>query len=124
MYEEAASGAPIKAFVNIGGSTPNIGTDALILEVEPGLARIPGLPPSERRGMVFTMAERGVPVIHLLDVRGLAAAHGLPWDPRPLPEPGRGALYRRVRQQGWAFAAIGIFYIGAVAWIAVRGRRR
>jgi hypothetical protein len=41
------------------------------------------------------MAAAGVPVIHLLNVKGLCERYGLPWDPRPLPEPDLDGLYRR-----------------------------
>ena len=40
------------------------------------------------------MAAKGIPVIHLLYVRGLSQRYGLPWDPSPIPDPGEGALYR------------------------------
>jgi len=94
LLEDAARGSQIKAFVNIGGAYANMGTDGEILHVKPGLARIRRLPPVERRGMLFAMAARGVPVIHLLFVRGLAGRFGLPWDPSPLPRPGQGELFR------------------------------
>ena len=45
--------------------------------------------------MIQEMARRGVPVIHLLNIKGLAAEYGLPWDPSPLPRAGEGDLYRR-----------------------------
>ena len=62
--------------------------------MSPGLAAFPRLPPAERRGVVFAMAARGVPVIHLLYIKGLCDRYRLPWDPRPLPEPGRGPALR------------------------------
>jgi len=126
-YQQAAGSAPIKAFVNIGGSTPNIGNDALVLRVEPGLARIHSLPPPQRRGVLFAMAARDVPVIHFLFVRGLAAAYGLPWDPRPLPEPGEGAVYGRLRERSPAFLMLGLVYLAAVIGLLIHdrsGRRR
>jgi len=81
------------AFINIGGSDANLGTSPMILELEPGLNVNIDLPPKNQRGMVFEMAARGVPVIHLLNIRGLASRYGIPWDPVPLPEPGKTNLY-------------------------------
>lgn len=115
ILKDAADGTPIKAFVNIGGAFPNLGTDAEILHVRPGLARIQRLPPVERRGLLFAMAARGVPVLHLLYVRGLAQRFGLPWDPAPLPEPGEGDLFRRSRRDGRVFAILALLYLAAVA---------
>lgn len=95
LYREHAGTRPIKAFVNIGGSWANLGTDAEVLKVEPGLARSIVIPPPARRGVIQAMAEAKIPVIHLLNVKGLCGRYGLSWDPRPLPAPGEGAFYRR-----------------------------
>lgn len=92
LYDRAAAGRPIKAFINIGGSWVNLGVDSKVLDVKPGLnmkggpSEIRDFPPQEQSGMIHAMARRGVPVIHLLFIKGLCAAHGIPWDPRPLPE--------------------------------------
>ena len=90
LYRESAGARPIKAFVNIGGSWANMGTDAEVLKIEPGLARGIFVPPPARRGVIQAMAAAKVPVIHLLNVRGLCERYGLPWDPRPLPAPAEG----------------------------------
>jgi len=80
-FARAAGGKTIMAFVNIGGSWANIGTDASVLELKPGLtmARISYRP--GRNGVLQAMSARGVPVIHLLNIRGLCRRYGLPWDP-------------------------------------------
>lgn len=88
LYREGAAGRPLRAFVNIGGSWANLGTDAEVLKVAPGLAGRVAVPPPARRGVLQAMAAAGVPVVHLLNVRGLCERYGLPWDPRPLPPPG------------------------------------
>lgn len=124
FLEESAGGVPIRAFVNIGGSLPNIGSDAMILKLKPGLVRIGALPPPEKRGMVFAAAAKGIPVLHLLFIRGLAAEYGLPWDPRPLPAPGEGLLYSRVREQSLAFVLLGSVYLFSLAVLAFALRRR
>ena len=89
-YETAARGRPIRAFVNIGGASASFGDTSSSLEVPNGLvSRWPAMPLSPTRGLIFEFAARGVPVIHLLHVRGLAKDNGLPYDPVPLPAPGR-----------------------------------
>jgi len=95
LYRERAGARPLKAFINIGGSWANMGTDSAVLSVEPGLARRVPLPPPDRRGVIQAMAADGVKVIHFLNVKGLCDRYGLPWDPQPLPEPGEGPFYRR-----------------------------
>ena len=95
FYEEGAGGKRIAAFVNVGGSWANMGTDASVLVLKPGSTKVRDIPPPDRRGMIQEMARRGVPVIHLLNIKGLAARYGLPWDPSPLPRPGEGDIYFR-----------------------------
>jgi poly-gamma-glutamate system protein len=85
-YETAARGRPIRAFVNIGGASASFGDTPASLEVPNGLvSKWPAMPVSPTRGLIFEFAARGVPVIHLLHVRGLARDNGLPYDPVPLP---------------------------------------
>jgi poly-gamma-glutamate system protein len=98
-----------KAFVNIGGGYANMGTDSEILHVRPGLASFRRLPVPEKRGVIFEMAARRIPVIHLLYIKGIAERYGLPWDPRPLPQPGEGDIYNRK-----ALARLPFFIIAGV----------
>jgi poly-gamma-glutamate system protein len=86
IYAGSKGSAGISAFVNIGGSRADLGTDPLILKLEPGVNRIVQLPAEEERyGVVFAMAKRHIPVVHLLHIKGLLLKYGLPWDPTPLP---------------------------------------
>ncbi len=87
IYEEGAGAAGISAFINIGGSHVNLGTSERVLDLKPGLNTKMQLPAEPERGVLFEMAARGIPCIHLLFVKGLAMEYGLPWDPMPLPAP-------------------------------------
>jgi poly-gamma-glutamate system protein len=111
LYLKEASGEKIKVFINIGGSWSNLGTDPGILGLEPGLAKRSRLPPEEKRGLIYAMAARNIPVIHLLYVRGLAQRYGLPWDPVPLPGPGQGELYDRLGEKQVSFLWISVIYL-------------
>ena len=95
IYEEATVRRPIRCFVNIGGSAASFGSTNASLLLPNGLVlRPPVLPSSPTRGVVFEFAARGVPVVHLLFVKGLARDNGLPFDPIPLPPIGEGAVYK------------------------------
>jgi poly-gamma-glutamate system protein len=122
LYEQAAAGRPIRVFVNIGGAWANIGTNSSVLGVEPGLARVRDIPPPSSRGVLQEMASRGIPVIHLLNVKGLASKYGLPLDPGPLPAPGEwpGAVWADSRNlvariAGWAYLGLVVFVLAAGA---------
>jgi poly-gamma-glutamate system protein len=123
-YERAAGGRPFAAFVNIGGAAANIGTCPEILNVPPGVHR--ALPACRGTpGVLWVMHERQVPVVHLLHVGGIAKAFGLPWDPLPLPEAGRGAPFERPSRLAaaglLAVLAAGLAFIRAAARAAQRG---
>jgi poly-gamma-glutamate system protein len=109
----------VAAFVNIGGADANLGSSPLVLKVDPGLNAELALPPAEQRGVLFEMAARRVPVIHLLNIRGLALRYGLPWDPVPLPEPGATRLRDDTGGRDTAFWLITTAYLVALALIAV-----
>jgi poly-gamma-glutamate system protein len=113
----------VSAFVNVGGADANIGTSPTLLELRPGLLA-PGdirLPPAAQRGVLHAMAAAGVPVIHLLDLRGLAQRYGLPWDPLPLPTPGTTPLARGEGERGLLLPAIGGIWLAAMVILAVAG---
>jgi poly-gamma-glutamate system protein len=123
IFERAAGQPGIKAFINVGGSYANMGTDSEILKVRPGLAAFSEIPPTGRRGMIFEMAARRIPVIHLLYVKGLCDSFGLPWDPSPLPKPGQGDLFERkeVNPLGFLVLAGAYFFLVATA-LAIASR--
>ena len=123
LYRRSAGGKSIKAFVNIGGSFANIGTDAEVLKLRPGLARGVFIPPPARRGVIQAMAAAGVPVIHFLNVKGLCERYGLPWDPRPLPAPGTGPIYRLAASPSWPSTVLGLLYILAIGLLLLFHRR-
>jgi len=93
LYEAFLDGRPCAAFVNVGGASANVGEDAGALEPTPGI-NPPGRLASGGTGTAFEMAARGVPVIHLLNLRALARDYGLPWDPVPFPRIGEAQVYR------------------------------
>ncbi|MDH4197649.1 MAG: poly-gamma-glutamate system protein [Candidatus Aminicenantes bacterium] len=123
FYESARRGRRLAAFVNIGGNWANLGEEASVLEVKPGLVR--SVPPvrSGRGGVLHAFAGRGVPVIHLLHIAGICREFGLPWDPRPLPAPGRGGLEGLARQESrrHSFIALGYILVTLVV-LAVLGK--
>jgi poly-gamma-glutamate system protein len=124
LYREAAGTRPIKAFVNIGGSWANIGTNAEVLKLRPGLAGDVFVPSPAGRGVLQAMAAAKIPVIHLLNIKGLCERYGLPWDPRPLPGPGEGPLFRRAAAGPWPSAALTVVYILAMITVMFLAPRR
>lgn len=122
LFLEASGQKKIKAFINIGGSSVNLGADSSILELQPGLTRVRKIPPASKRGLLQEMARRGIPVIHLLNIRKLAEIYGLPWDPKPLPSPG-DPVFRPERKPGkhalWLTS--GSYVLSCALWLLLAG---
>lgn len=110
LYEDKAGEGKIKAFVNIGGSWPNMGEDSEVLKLKPGLTKIKEFPAEQGRGILYEMALRKVPVVHLLYIRGLVERYGLAWDPLPLPEPGQGRIYELAAERQKTFLYLAVVY--------------
>jgi len=127
LFKEAAGGQPIRAFINIGGSLVNLGRDSSILELRPGLTRVKKIPPADRCGLIHRMASEGVPIIHLLNIKGLAARYNLPWDPQPLPQPGENLRLKAedaARQKTWLLVAVYLLVCAAIIVILNRPTQR
>jgi poly-gamma-glutamate system protein len=118
IYEARAGEKGISCFINIGGNWSNMGTDSEILNLKPGLAKIKNIPPPQERGLVFEMASREIPVLHLLYIKGLIERYGLPWDPSPLPKAGLGSVYDKPIEDQPLFVFLGGLYLLGIALIA------
>ncbi|MFQ5904211.1 MAG: poly-gamma-glutamate system protein, partial [Candidatus Binatia bacterium] len=92
LYHRYA-GLPIKAFINVGGTAASLGSGPLADRIPTGLQLNLQSLGHPRRGLIFRMAETGIPVIHLLNIRSLALQYRLPIDPIPLPQIGEGPVY-------------------------------
>lgn len=119
LYEEKAGESQIKAFINIGGSWSNMGTDSEILKLKPGLIKIRRIPEPDKRGIIHEMAVRKIPVIHLLYIKGLVHRYGLRWDPIPLPRPGKGKIYQMVREKQPTFMLLAALYLILVSLVFI-----
>lgn len=117
FYESAARGKRLAAFVNIGGGWANMGEREEILQLPPGLNFI-DRSAARFKGVVWEMARRGTPVIHLLYIKGLAEKYGLPWDPQPLPEVGKSQFYQLARGSSRNFRLFTLAYF-IVAFIGL-----
>ena len=84
---------PIAAFVNIGGNWVSGAGGETVLPT--GVLRAEATDPSAwPDGLIRRFLEEGVPVLHLLNLKSLSIAYGLPFDPNPVPRIGVAAVYR------------------------------
>ncbi len=99
LYDKALAGEKPAVFINVGGASVALGYCRQALHLGSGLlARVP-MATASRRGLIFRMAERRIPVIHLLHIQRLANRYGLPFDPFPLPFSGNPDTAGRVKKR-------------------------
>jgi poly-gamma-glutamate system protein len=107
VYERHSKGRTIKAYITIGGGIASLGTIVNGEIIPSGLSKELPVKNYPVRGAIIEMAKRGVPVIHLYNIRQMWTDYELPANPIPLPEPGSGGIFVRVK------------YNVTIAWIAV-----
>jgi poly-gamma-glutamate system protein len=123
IFEGNSLKSRIAAFVNIGGSYANIGTSEQVLKIKPGLSHPRSIPTKAERGVLFEMAARKIPIIHLLYIKGLTMKYGLPWDPIPLPEPMESGLFNKQSNQHIRLWIISGIYFTILIALIVYGIR-
>ncbi len=77
VFDAARGRASLAAFVNVGGTQAALGRSTAILKVQNGWLPREAFDGSAGRGLVALMVERGVPVLHILNVRDLALRWGV-----------------------------------------------
>jgi poly-gamma-glutamate system protein len=88
---DAAVDAGPKLLINVGGAQVALGDCKESADIPPGLIAKP-LTCNGTPGLVHLALSRGIPVLNLHKVKALAQRYGLPYDPVPLPFPGRNAF--------------------------------
>ena len=89
LYEELG---PIDCFIGVGGNVTTIGRGEDTLPcgvIRPGYAA----KTNAESGLLEIYLARGIPVIHLLNIKQLAADYGVPYDPETPSVIGEGAVY-------------------------------
>ena len=118
IYDESG---PIRCFVGVGGNLTTSGRGENTLPyglVRPYTVRTT----DENSGLMARYNAAGLPVIHLLNVKKLAADYGLPYDPEAPAEPGRSAVYCE-RSYPAALAAAGLAAALALLLLGRRAKR-
>ena len=114
----------IKAFINVGGGISSIGSVENGKYIPTGLSTSLPMKNYPVRGVMIYMAEKNIPVIHLLNVNNLAQSYGLPINPIPLPLAGEGEIFIQKRYSVWLTIGVTIFLVLAIAFVFFMERKR
>lgn len=97
LYTRESGGLEnVRCFINIGGNVFAFAGGDSLIDAPNGVIRAP-FRNMEHRGLIPWFLDRGIPVIHLLEMRSLLTAAGLPFDPVPMPKAGEGDVYYELR---------------------------
>lgn len=77
LYARHAAGRPLALYVNCGGNQASLGRSNAFLRLRTGFLRGMPFEVGEERGVMARLAARGVPLLHLLNVRDLALRWGV-----------------------------------------------
>lgn len=103
----------IKAFINIGGGVASNGSDINGDAIRAGYhetLKLKDFP--DKKGVMFEMAKKNIPIIHLKNVEQLMNTFDLPMEPIPLPEIGKGKLYYSLKYQVGIVGTALFFLVG------------
>lgn len=112
LYEDNGS---ISCFINVGGNITSLGQGEDSIYFGQGLLTGKLIPVSERSGLIEIYRNKGIPVIHLLNLRKLTSDYGIPYDPIVLPDKGELSLYMKPSFNSLisiifiVFACVGLF---------------
>lgn len=124
IYEKFSQGQPVKAFINVGGGIASLGTTVNGQLIPSGLTEHLPMNNFPLRGVIIQMGQKGIPVIHILNIDQLLAKYGLPVNPIPLPEPGEGGIFIQKKYNVITTAVATLILIVVIVFIYVNERKR
>jgi poly-gamma-glutamate system protein len=106
IYREFAGDTPIAVYVNVGGGTVSVGTRMGKMLFRPGLTKRARRQALLIDSIMTRFAREGVPVIHLSQIKKLAARYGIPEAPNRMARVGKGAIFVRSEYSLWLAAGL------------------
>jgi poly-gamma-glutamate system protein len=124
LYNKYRKKDKISAFINVGGGISSIGSIENVQFVPSGLIKTLPMKNYPVRGLLVQMAEKNIPVIHLLNVNQLAQEYGLQINPTPLPRPGEGEIFIQRRYSVLLTIGVTFFLVIAISFVFFMERKR
>lgn len=109
----AAHKRPIKLYVNVGGGVVSLGGAQNGRLIPPGYTRHLAARSYPNHGVVNVMAERGIAVVHLLQVEKLAREFGITEDSGETVKPGKGMVFIKYKYNLWLVVAAALVVFAA-----------
>lgn len=106
----------IDCFVSVGGNTTSLGKGENSIYYGQGLLVNKLIPLTDDSGLIEIYRNKGIPVIHLLNLKKLTADYGLGYDPDVLPPKGSSSIFLKESYNSFVsilfilLALVGLFY--------------
>ena len=113
----------IDCFVNVGGTVVGSGANYVVLGLGQGLLKGEGVTYQQDSGLLEYYLSRGVPSIHLLNLKQLCLEYAIPFDPAQPAEVGTSGVYFEKSYPRWAVALTGLLAVSALIVYAI-GRNK
>lgn len=101
IFKSNAKGAPIKAYINIGGGAISNGRKVGKNLFDPGLNKRAPLGVGKVDGLMSRFITEGVPVIHLVEINKLAGKYEIPLSPHVTPPIGEASVFSQTGYNRW-----------------------
>ncbi len=124
IYYEKAGGREIKAYVNVGGGIASLGATVNGKIIKSGLSKLLDLQNFPVKGVMIQMAQKKIPVIHLLNISNLLDQYGLPNSPVPLPDPGEGEIFTQQKYNVTLTFFVALLLASALIAVYIIDRKR
>ena len=113
LFDKVNNHKVLAAFINIGGGVASNGSDVNGDIIRAGVHKKLKLKRFyDKQGVMYEMAKRKVPIIHLKNVETLMNKYKLPFEPVPIPVIGEGKLYHAYKYQVWIVSICFIILVG------------
>lgn len=124
IYDSCAGSEQIKAYINVGGGIASLGSSKNGDRIPTGLnERISMQVFKDKKGVIYEMSKKSIPVIHMLDIPALATTYDLPLKPIPLPSPGSGELFESKKYDLTVVAPITFMLLALIVFIIYQDKR-
>ena len=134
-------GTKIKACINVGGGTASRGPGENRTLIKPGVSKDFKMKNFPTKSVMVRFLERRVPRIHILNIKQLAIQYGLNYEetekigereadidpdiyPRPLSQPGEGAVFEKKKYNLWITSIALILHLSLIVSVIVVNERR
>jgi poly-gamma-glutamate system protein len=106
IFDEWVGNEQYAAYINVGGGATSVGTKVGKKLFTPGLNRNPPKGGPSVDSVMMRFADRGIPVLHFVQIVDLAKRYGMPEEPDEVPAAGESNVFVKEEYNRWIAAGV------------------